>query len=981
MARTYKHFKKHEEIFLGMSLITLLKVAFVTLLLLGVTFSLKLSLNSPLFLLFAIFWMIVVAFIVKAASGTEVKGFYTSFILHPFQNHIFPLYNSKEKISEPILDELPEWRRSKNPFKRPLQEHEAELNFSENDFNSLSEMQSLKTIKEDFVINKSGDLISYIKLDNGVSLLNLGDDARRKLIDFWGRFLTQFQSITSMKSYFLTTNSPGDSVQAFIWAKPFKANASEAKIAELDFNLKYSELINQEWYQGIFNGDTFIPDLEFYLIIKHKRAKTKIHPAYALAKKLFPGWLPADLSVMPAEEFEEEYNLLKQKIEVAKTTLASMDIKSELMTGDVLKEFCLHFMPLKALLRSSLNANTPLSIEEVPKLEDKAKYISFGDKFYKTYRVANSPDEGDLDFWVLNYLSNLDSESYVSIHWTPRDGLSDRRKAESKVDIMTQIAKSNKSSTMAIIKENKAIADELVACPFSFDLSIFITVVTDDLDKLQKIDNKIRRPVHNAMLAPLDRQQVKNWLSALPFADNKLNNEELIFACKDFAQSCFPFLDSELGTKEGPLVGLSLQNMKPIYLDEYDRSLCNNRGINFIGDSGSGKTVSAKLAVKRRMHKGGSFIIVDNTSDGWKFFLDYYGGTIVDIDTSISPDARPFFAPFALNRDENGHYSVNDLNLQIEKISKLLSLIKERGKVTMALEEVFLFKSIQRLYKEFENPCLSDLYCLWTDYDFENKELAKEWAEIIAPYCRCTDGIYSGLMDGTEARVSSEAKLLLFTFSKVDSNSNFLPVSLYLVSNYVGQRVMLKGETQVTFIVDEAWKMFSGANASKGKELLTYFARAGRGMDLGLWTISQKPMDLPREIHSSASCTFTFQLKESQDRREMASLASFSETDRNFLENPDMSEPGTAFLKTTRASGLIKVALDPFEEILCNSTRDFVNKRSEIFTSKLKEYQYEYLSNNALEFIDTETLRALAQKAAFSCVEELLNQNLLGVEQ
>lgn len=994
MISTYRHFKKHEELFLGLSFFTLFKLGLLVLSLVTIAFKFKLSPNSPLFLFVAIIWMIIAAVIVKADSGDEVKGFYTSFLTHPFKNHIFPLFASKEKTVKSIVDALPDWQYSWNPFSRKVQSIEKEINLP--DFNeystkegykSLSHLQNIKEIKNELVVSKDGDLISYLKLDRGVAWSNLSKDERKRTIENWGRFLSQFQSISSMNSYFNTTNIVGDSVQAFVWAKRYgEEDAGKVKQMINDAvtnkhleapSIQLSNLYQNEWQQNVFDGDLFIPDLEFYLIIKHRRARSKIHPLYKLAKQFFPGWLPADLSVMTAEEYEEELNFLKQKIDVAQNALLSMDIKAKQMKGSELKDFCNYFMPISESLsylakQDEEGEKADIGDIVVKSLEDKSKYIKYQGKHYKTYRVHLPPEDGDLDAWMLNYFSMLETESYISVQWSPRDALVDRRKAERKADVMSQIAKSSKSSTMAIIKENKAISEELVAQPYSFDLTIYITIVCDSIDSLQKIDNRIRRPVHNAVLSPLDRLQVSNWLYSLPFAYNDLADREQLFATKKFAQSCFPFFKSEIGTAKGPLLGLSLEDMRPIFMDEYDRTVCNNRGVNFIGDSGSGKTVSAKLAVKRRFQRGGSFIIVDNTQDGWQFFMDLYGGVVVDIDTSISPDGRPFFAPLRLPEG----YDRNQLNAQIERAAKLLTVIKERSTMLDAFEEVFLIKSLQELYKVYKHPVFSDLYEMWKSpsdilaEQFDEKYFS-EWAELIAPYCRCTDGIYSGLMDGNNPRVPSDSKLLLFTFTKIDSNSNFLPVSLCLVANYVSQRVLLNKETGVTFVIDEAWKMFSGRNASKGKELMNYFARAGRGMDLGLWTISQKPNDLPREIHSSASASLTFQLKEAQDRRDMLSLANLTEAERSFLESPEMSESGTCLLKTTRSSGLLRVLLDPFEEILCNSTRDFVNKRNQIFERALNKLLSDELDASA---ITLERMRELRMQASITSIETLLKE-------
>jgi hypothetical protein len=891
MTKTYKHFRKHEEIFLGLSFFTLLKLGILSLLLGFTALSLGLAINSPLFLFLSLLWILLAALIIKADSGTEVRGFYSSLLLHPFSEHLLPLF--------------------------------------QDDGDSIFKRQNLKSLGPDYGISKQGDLLAFIKLYNGVNFSQITSDERRQIINSWGSFLTQLQSISSVSSYFIAPGNCGDALQAFVIQKPYEVPEPylAAKIPENE-NEFYAQKIELDWYQKLFKGDTFIPELEFYLIIRHRIAKAKIHSLHAFLRKVLPACFPADLSLMSEDEFEQEHNLLRQKIDTSCSVLLGMNIQAKLLSAEDLYCFSDKFLPLRHIFLQQ-------DLEENPYLEDKSKYLKFRGKLYKVYRVSVPPDDLDLDFWLLDYLALINSSAYLSVQWIPRDALADRRSAERKADIMTQLAKSSKSSTLTIIQENKQIAEELINNPFSFDINIFIVIIADDLADIQKLDNRIKRPVRNAVLAPLDRQQINNWINALPFAYTDSCSRDRLFAGRSFAESCFPFVKSEIGTPSGPLMGLAVENLRPVFLDEYDRNFCNNRSINFIGDSGSGKTVAAKLALKRRLKRGGAFIIIDNTQDGWQFFVDYFGGETIEIDTSIAEDGRTFFAPLALPE----HYSENDFNAHLENLSKLLSIMRSRTASIEAKEKTFLLKSFRMLYERQAQNTLSDLYQLWSSKSLSEQygsEYLRTWVESIEPYCRVGQGIYAGLMDGLKPRLSLDAPLSLFTFSKLDKESASLPVSLYLLASFVSQRVLFHKETKLTLIVDEAWKIFSATQASVAKDLLTYLARAGRGMDLGLWTISQKPADLPRDLHSSASCSLCFQLKESQDRKEMAAMVNLNEYEKSMLDNGrEMAESGIALMKSTRSSGLIRVLMDPLEEILCNSTRDFVNVREEKFLRHL----------------------------------------------
>jgi hypothetical protein len=157
---------------------------------------------------------------------------------------------------------------------------------------------------------------------------------------------------------------------------------------------------------------------------------------------------------------------------------------------------------------------------------------------------------------------------------------------------------------------------------------------------------------------------------------------------------------------------------------------------------------------------------------------------------------------------------------------------------------------------------------------------------------------------------------------------------MFLISDFISKQVMQK--SQNTLIIDEAWKLLKDKQNPAGSELICHLARAGRGLDLGLWTISQKPSDIPPEIHSSASSTLCFQLKEQQDRMDMVKYANLNPQEESFLNSIHLTRAGNAFLKTTIDSGLIRLELDPVEQILTSSVREFSNIRKKLFQKNLE---------------------------------------------
>lgn len=880
MIKTYRYFHKKQELFLGLSFFSLLKVAAGTLLLLFLCFKLGLTLNHPLFLLAAIFWMLVIALIIRADSGEEVKGFYSSILLHPFAEHVYPNY----------------------PYK--YLKHK-----------SLLELIGVSQIADDHIKMQSGDLVSIIKIDKAKDWLCLDEDQKNKVAESWLNYLRQLENLELIESY-SSSQLKRNQLQIFI-----EIRATKPKIQKYQTESEAKE--QQRWLKDL-QQKSFIPEYQFYLLVKQKnpeKQKAKYLRFFAeLRNKIF--------KQEPRLVGEEELAQLREKQKLSISYLESLGIHCELVKNKDLEDFYEKHIFSKQTKKH--------------KLEDHGNYLFYRDYYSKTFRLKQSPEAGDLSLWLGNLLSKINSHAELSIELESRDAQKDRRKLENRLKLMQELKHNKKTSSLEVQKEFQSICKDLLEKKQSFDISIVLTIKSKSLDELKKKQLEIKKELSQYHFDELKRQQVKNWLTALPLASNRLCPEERLYSSYSFAGASFPFLENNLGTEEGALLGLSVQDGKLVYLDEYQKDKFHNRHLNFIGDSGSGKSVAAKLAVKRRLANGGSFSIIDCSVDGWKFFIDYYDGKVIEIDSSSKEEAFAYFNPLRYGGSTDSEL----FNQHIERLLKLLNIIKERESKLSLKEELFFTEKLRELYQTVSQPRLSDLYRLLQK---SACEISNNWLNYLAPFCNASQGIYASLMDGTKAVVDEQEKLTLFSLAKIENDSNLLPVVLYLVADHLSYRLIHKKESKITLIVDEAWKVFSGEKSQKAKDLLTYFARAGRAMDLGLWTISQKPGDIPREVHSSASISLCFQLKEERDKQEIASLCSFSAAEAKLLYAYNFHQAGTCFIKTTQSSGLIRVLVDPLEEALCNSSKNFVEKREALQNKYAKNLNQSQAAQLAVE--------------------------------
>jgi len=879
---TYRHFKKEDEIFMGLGLWTLAKIALTLITLFIVAQSFQLSLNSFLFLVLAMFTMIIISFIIKASQDNEVEGYYSSLVTHPFENHVFNLFKSPEGHT------------------------------------GFAELLDLATIQPGYILSKYQDLIAVIKLDSGISFYKYDNQDRAQLLNDWGNFLAQISSINHLDSYLSTGQYQNDSIQLFIKSKRLEANPYQST-SSLEPSVQLADLIHEAWYQQETNTKEFIQDQEFYIILRQSNLKTNTL-AYRLAAKL---QIADKIFSNLDEELNKQSKILDEKIKSLESFFLKHKIKAQKLINTDLETFVTNYIPKEYFSKTDSSFS----------LLDSSKYLALNNKYYKTYRLAQLPESGELDFWIINYIKRLNMQATASIQFSARNANQDRRSADQKASIIKDFNKKSRSSSEILIRDNHKLAAELMEKSVSFDLSFLVTIEAQSLREIQDFDNQMKLAYKGSFMASLDRQQVENYIYSLPFAFNKLNNSSQLYSTLNLASVTFPFVKSQLGTKAGIYVARELESKRYIYLNEYDRSVFNNRGFNFIGDSGSGKTVAAKVLIKRNLvDQDRRFFIIDNTADGWKFFVDYFNGKTITLDKPELAYGKALFAPFVFDRNTIEAAELeNKFNEHLEDLIELLSFVANKHKSLSQAEKTFLTKHLRALYQNNQNPSLSDFYDYLSDID---SPVAISWQEYISPYCYVTNGIYAQLLDDKEASID-DRQIILFTFAKVSNDSNYQATSLHLVNNFVCRKVLRDKLSKITLVVDEAWKLLADPNA-KGQELLAYLARAGRGLDLGLWTISQKPSDLPAEIHSSASCSFCFQLKETSDKNEMMRYAGLKTNERELLDNYALYDSGIALFKTTRSSDLIQIKLDPLEEILCNSTRAFSNKRSEIFNKYLK---------------------------------------------
>jgi hypothetical protein len=460
-----------------------------------------------------------------------------------------------------------------------------------------------------------------------------------------------------------------------------------------------------------------------------------------------------------------------------------------------------------------------------------------------------------------NFLKSLSCTSELCIVLQERNLNRDKSIISHKVNFLqsfTKAALSNKSHLNSL----KSLYHEIYDNSFIADLQIILKLYSPNKEMLEK--NLLKISSSQSLLSFNEAKYLQR-----KFYTENLNDLPFLVTAKDL-NYLNPFIEDRTCMENGVLIGYKLDDKSLVYFTPENTQFCNNKSINFIGDSGSGKSLAVKLLIKKFNHNGTArkrtssrlrrtndrnvkFIILDSTLLGWEFFTAYMGGEIYN-----SPESFKNLVLFKKN----------------------ISLVN--------------FHSIEK------NKTLTNLY-------LEN------------------------------------------IFLQIENAVRELDSSIYLV-------------------IDEAWKLIYEEENPLSKKLISKLARTGRAMNLGLWTISQKPSDLTRDIHSSAASSFIFQCKENTDKAELSSHLNLNERELKLIESQEIKDRGTALLKTSKFSGLIKFKANEDELILTNSSAEVVRERQLIFNeikaANLKDSSHASFLDNMS--ITRHTLKKMQEKNIWS---------------
>ncbi len=461
-------------------------------------------------------------------------------------------------------------------------------------------------------------------------------------------------------------------------------------------------------------------------------------------------------------------------------------------------------------------------------------YLKLNNKFARTLFVYTYPRYLQTNWLaeVVNYDVEFDVSLYIYPQETRQIMQSLRRRA-------TQL-----ESTQAIEQDRGLIRDPELETAIGdiedlrdvlqrgesrlFQFGLYITVYADAEDDLNQVVRNIESILGGMIIYTKQSflQMEQGFSSTLPLMDDELK----IMRNLDTGSlsTAFPFISTSLTSNEGVLYGINRHNNSLILFDRFN--LENANSVVF-AKAGAGKSYAVKLEILRSLIGGTDIIVIDPENE-YERLAAAVGGSFINISVNSTAQINPFDLPASTGQ----RVGEDGLRSTIIMLHGLISLMvgglspEEDALLDRALYETYALRDISAdpATQSKPPPLLTDLHSVMI-----NMSGAESLANRLAKF---TEGSFSGLFNQP---TNLDLGRGMIVFSVRDLDDALRPVGMYLILNYIWNRVRFVQRKRL-LIIDEAWFMMQHEDSAK---FVYSIAKRCRKYFLGLTVVTQDVED------------------------------------------------------------------------------------------------------------------------------------------
>ncbi len=360
-----------------------------------------------------------------------------------------------------------------------------------------------------------------------------------------------------------------------------------------------------------------------------------------------------------------------------------------------------------------------------------------------------------------------------------------------------------------------------------FQFGLYVTIPADTKEELDTLTKEVDSTLASLLIVAKSSllEQEEGFKSCLPIFGDKLR----VWRNMDTTSLAmtFPFSTASLTRNEGILYGVNQHDGSLII---FDRFTLENANSVILGKSGGGKSFLVKLEAIRLLTMGVDVIIIDPENEYAKA-CNNMGGEFVEFSISSQYKINPFELPQDFVEPDELQNKILDLHSLLRVMMGELNPVQD-AMLDRALVSVYQNRGITPDPSTFKNqpPYLEDVYKSFLG--METAE-ARELADRLEKYVK---GSAAGIFN---QQSSFDIKNPFTVFGVRDLEENLRPVAMYIVLDYIWNRVRREKKNRV-LIVDEAWYLIKNKDSAG---YLRNFAKRARKYGLGMTTITQDVED------------------------------------------------------------------------------------------------------------------------------------------
>ncbi len=364
-----------------------------------------------------------------------------------------------------------------------------------------------------------------------------------------------------------------------------------------------------------------------------------------------------------------------------------------------------------------------------------------------------------------------------------------------------------------------------------FQFGLYFTLYSPNEDDLRRATKELQSLLAGKLVLSkrADLQMERGFNSTIPICLDEIAVQRNMNTSP--LSTTFPFISSELTSNDGILYGLNRHNESLII---FDRFSLENANSTVFAKSGAGKSYAVKLEILRSLMFGTDVIVIDPENE-YKALCETVGGTYLNVSLNSDRRINPFDLPTPLEGEEIKPGDL--LRSSVINLTGLMRLMlgkisaQEEGILDKALIDTYSTKGITMDVLDpstFEVPTMADFYNVLSSMDG-----AADMAQRIAKY---VTGTYAGVFN-KETNVTLDTGLMIFSVR--DLEDELRPVAMYIILNYIWNRVRSSLKKRI-LVIDEAWSLMQHEDSAK---FLFGLVKRARKYYLGVTTITQDVED------------------------------------------------------------------------------------------------------------------------------------------